>query len=78
MCRFTLYLGPPVRLSTLLIEPEHSLSVCLANLDGPVLVVAVLNRERDACDWLPRINVNGPENEFPGFRHTDRPCQRDQ
>ena len=25
MCRFTLYLGPPVRLSTLLTEPEHSL-----------------------------------------------------
>ncbi len=25
MCRFTLYLGPPVRLSTLLIEPSHSL-----------------------------------------------------
>lgn len=25
MCRFTLYLGPPVRLSTLLIEPRHSL-----------------------------------------------------
>jgi glutamine amidotransferase len=25
MCRFTLYLGPPVRLSTLLIEPKHSL-----------------------------------------------------
>ena len=25
MCRFTLYLGPPVRLSTLLTDPEHSL-----------------------------------------------------
>jgi ergothioneine biosynthesis protein EgtC len=25
MCRFTLYLGPPVRLSTLLIDPAHSL-----------------------------------------------------
>lgn len=25
MCRFTLYLGPPVRLSTLLTEPAHSL-----------------------------------------------------
>lgn len=25
MCRFTLYLGPPVRLSTLLTEPTHSL-----------------------------------------------------
>ncbi len=25
MCRFTLYLGPPVRLSTLITEPEHSL-----------------------------------------------------
>ena len=25
MCRFTLYLGPPIRLSTLLIEPDHSL-----------------------------------------------------
>ena len=25
MCRFTLYLGPPIRLSTLLTEPEHSL-----------------------------------------------------
>lgn len=25
MCRFTLYLGPPVRLSTLLTEPKHSL-----------------------------------------------------
>ena len=25
MCRFTLYLGPAVRLSTLLIEPSHSL-----------------------------------------------------
>lgn len=25
MCRFTLYLGPPVRLATLLTEPEHSL-----------------------------------------------------
>lgn len=25
MCRFTLYLGPPVRLSTLLMEPSHSL-----------------------------------------------------
>jgi predicted glutamine amidotransferase len=25
MCRFTLYLGPPVRLDTLLIEPSHSL-----------------------------------------------------
>lgn len=25
MCRFTLYLGPPVRLSTLLVEPAHSL-----------------------------------------------------
>jgi ergothioneine biosynthesis protein EgtC len=25
MCRFTLYLGPPVRLSTLLVEPSHSL-----------------------------------------------------
>ncbi len=25
MCRFTLYLGPPIRLSTLLLEPEHSL-----------------------------------------------------
>lgn len=25
MCRFTLYLGPPIRLSTLLIEPSHSL-----------------------------------------------------
>jgi len=25
MCRFTLYLGPPVRLSTLVTEPEHSL-----------------------------------------------------
>jgi predicted glutamine amidotransferase len=25
MCRFTLYLGPPVRLSTLLTEPGHSL-----------------------------------------------------
>ncbi|HUF74776.1 MAG TPA: class II glutamine amidotransferase, partial [Longimicrobiales bacterium] len=25
MCRFTLYLGPPVRLATLLTEPTHSL-----------------------------------------------------
>ncbi len=25
MCRFTLYLGPPVRLSSLLLEPAHSL-----------------------------------------------------
>jgi predicted glutamine amidotransferase len=25
MCRFTLYLGPPIKLSTLLIEPSHSL-----------------------------------------------------
>lgn len=25
MCRFTMYLGPPVRLSTLLTEPSHSL-----------------------------------------------------
>jgi len=25
MCRFTLYLGPPIRLSTLLTDPEHSL-----------------------------------------------------
>jgi glutamine amidotransferase len=25
MCRFTLYLGPPIRMSTLIIEPEHSL-----------------------------------------------------
>lgn len=25
MCRFTLYLGPDIRLSTLLIEPDHSL-----------------------------------------------------
>lgn len=25
MCRFTMYLGPPVRLSTLLVEPAHSL-----------------------------------------------------
>ncbi len=25
MCRFTLYLGPPIRLATLLTEPEHSL-----------------------------------------------------
>jgi len=25
MCRFTLYLGPPIRLSTLLIDPDHSL-----------------------------------------------------
>ena len=25
MCRFTLYLGPPVRLATLLIDPSHSL-----------------------------------------------------
>ena len=25
MCRFTLYLGPPVRLSSLLLEPSHSL-----------------------------------------------------
>ncbi|MEL0046425.1 MAG: class II glutamine amidotransferase, partial [Deltaproteobacteria bacterium] len=25
MCRFTLYLGPPVRMSTLLTEPQHSL-----------------------------------------------------
>jgi glutamine amidotransferase len=25
MCRFTLYLGPPVRLSTLVIDPAHSL-----------------------------------------------------
>jgi predicted glutamine amidotransferase len=25
MCRFTLYLGPPVRLSSLLTEPQHSL-----------------------------------------------------
>ncbi len=25
MCRFTLYLGPPVRLSALLLEPSHSL-----------------------------------------------------
>lgn len=25
MCRFTLYLGPPVRLSSLLLEPTHSL-----------------------------------------------------
>ena len=25
MCRFTLYLGPPIRLSSLLLEPEHSL-----------------------------------------------------
>ncbi|MFQ5536536.1 MAG: class II glutamine amidotransferase [Gemmatimonadota bacterium] len=25
MCRFTMYLGPPVRISTLLIEPDHSL-----------------------------------------------------
>ncbi len=25
MCRFTLYLGPPIRLSTLITEPEHSL-----------------------------------------------------
>jgi len=25
MCRFTFYLGPPIRLSTLLIEPDHSL-----------------------------------------------------
>jgi predicted glutamine amidotransferase len=25
MCRFTLYLGPPVRLSTLVTEPKHSL-----------------------------------------------------
>ncbi len=25
MCRFTLYLGPPVKLSTLLIDPAHSL-----------------------------------------------------
>lgn len=25
MCRFTLYLGPPVRLATLLTEPKHSL-----------------------------------------------------
>lgn len=25
MCRFTLYLGPPVRLSTLLLDPVHSL-----------------------------------------------------
>ncbi len=25
MCRFTLYLGPPIRLSTLVIEPDHSL-----------------------------------------------------
>lgn len=25
MCRFTLYLGPPVRLATLITEPEHSL-----------------------------------------------------
>ena len=25
MCRFTLYLGPPIRLSTLLVEPAHSL-----------------------------------------------------
>ncbi len=25
MCRFTLYIGPPVRLSTLLTEPRHSL-----------------------------------------------------
>lgn len=25
MCRFTLYLGPPIRLATLVTEPEHSL-----------------------------------------------------
>ena len=25
MCRFTLYLGPPIRLASLLTEPEHSL-----------------------------------------------------
>lgn len=25
MCRFTLYLGPPIRLSSLLLDPEHSL-----------------------------------------------------
>ncbi|MCA9738236.1 MAG: class II glutamine amidotransferase [Gemmatimonadota bacterium] len=25
MCRFTLYLGPPIRLSTLLLDPSHSL-----------------------------------------------------
>ena len=25
MCRFTMYLGPPIRLSTLLVEPAHSL-----------------------------------------------------
>ena len=25
MCRFTLYLGPPIRLSTLLLDPAHSL-----------------------------------------------------
>jgi predicted glutamine amidotransferase len=25
MCRFTLYMGPPIRLSSLLIEPDHSL-----------------------------------------------------
>ncbi|MBX3174791.1 MAG: class II glutamine amidotransferase [Gemmatimonadaceae bacterium] len=25
MCRFTLYLGPPIKLSTLVTEPEHSL-----------------------------------------------------
>jgi predicted glutamine amidotransferase len=25
MCRFTLYLGPPIRLDSLLIEPDHSL-----------------------------------------------------
>ncbi|MBX3464365.1 MAG: class II glutamine amidotransferase [Planctomycetes bacterium] len=25
MCRFTLYLGPPIRLSSLVVEPEHSI-----------------------------------------------------
>ena len=54
MCRFTLYLGPPVRLSTLLTEPEHSLilqSFHAAERDEP------LNGDGFGIGWYaPRLH----------------------
>lgn len=57
MCRFTLYLGPPIKLSSLLLEPSHSLirqSIHSNEREEP------LNGDGFGVGWYTRDSIGHP------------------